>query len=171
LRLKNLVLSTGCKDYQQQTSQLRKYRKVFDDNKLPDVYNGLMYFRYSQEAQKFFTLARYIFENWPTVRDTLRNGHDKQATTDLVYALTANILGRENYTLPSMDFINFVHMKSAIQGWSDENTWTNYALCEQDQNMLRINNLNQYSPVHYYDKEFATDQLIEHYEQRIRTSI
>ena len=170
-RLKNLVLSTGCKDYQQQPSQLRKYRKVFDDNQLPDVYNGLMYFRYTQEAQQFFTLAKYIFENWNTVRDTLKNCHEDQASTDLVYALTASILGRENYTIPSMDFLNFVHMKSAIQGWSDENLWTNYAICEQDDNMLRINNLNQYSPVHYYDKQFATDQLIEHYEQRIRAGI
>lgn len=170
LRLKNLVLSTGCKNHWQLPSGVRKYRRVFDDNKLPDVYNGLMYFRYSQEANKFFSVANYIFENWETVKSTLKNCRDERATTDVVYAVTAHILGAEEYTIPSLDFFNFVHMKSGIQGWNDEHPWTNYALSEVDGNMLRINNLNQYSPVHYYHKEFATDELIEHYEQRVRAS-
>jgi len=170
LRLKNLVLSTGCKNHWQLPSSVRKYRRVFDDNQLPDVYNGLMYFRYSQEASRFFGLAEHIFENWDTVKTTLKNCRDTAISTDLVYAITAHILGREEYTIPSLDFFNFVHMKSGIQGWSDENPWTNYAVSEVDNNMIRINNLNQYSPVHYYHKEFATDELIEYYEQRIRTS-
>lgn len=170
-RLRNVVLSTGCRNHWQQTSSVRKYRKLFDDNSLPDVYNGLMYFRYSQEAQRFFLLAKSIFENWSHLRDNvLKNCRDEFATTDVVYALAAKILGAENHTLPSLDFINFVHMKSGIQGWSDESMWNDYVMCEQDQNMLRINNLNQYHPVHYYNKAFATDQLIESYEQRVRTS-
>ena len=41
----------------------RDYRKLFDDNELPDVYNGLMYFRYSQESAEFFWLAEKIFKN------------------------------------------------------------------------------------------------------------
>lgn len=170
LRLKNLVLATGCKNYWQLSSPVRKYRRVFDDNKLPDVYNGLMYFRYSQEAHKFFSLAEYVFANWHAVRDTLKNCRDQTVSTDLVYAVTAHILGAEEYTIPSLDFFNFVHMKSGIQGWSDEHDWTNYAVSEIDNDILRINNVNQYSPVHYYHKEFATDDLIEYYEQRIRTS-
>jgi hypothetical protein len=171
LRLKNVVLATGCKNYWQLPSQVRKYRKVFDDNKLPDVYNGLMYFRYSQEAQRFFTAARDIFANWADVRDSLKNCRDDQASTDLVYAIAAQLIGPENCTIPSLDFFNFVHMKSGIQGWSDDNSWTDYVVSEHTDTMLRINNLNQYSPVHYHNKEFATDELIEYYEQRIRTSI
>jgi len=93
-RLKNLVLSYGCKDYQQNTSTCRKYRKLFDDNELPDVYNGLMYFRYSQESNDFFNLAREIFANWEHIRDhALQNCRDEDPTTDVVYALAANILG------------------------------------------------------------------------------
>lgn len=170
LRLKNLVLATGCKNYWQLPSPVRKYRRVFDDNKLPDVYNGLMYFRYSQEAHKFFSLAERIFVHWTEIQPTLKNSRDEKASTDLVYAITAHILGVEEYTIPSLDFFNFVHMKSGIQGWSDEHPWTNYAVSEIDNNVLRINNVNQYSPVHYYHKEFATDELIEYYEQRIRAS-
>jgi hypothetical protein len=130
-----------------------------------------MYFRYSQEAQRFFLLAKCIFENWNYLRDNvLKNCRDEYPTTDVVYALAAKILGVENYTLPGLDFINFVHMKSGIQGWSDDNSWTGYAVCEHSDTMIRINNLNQYHPVHYYDKSFATDELIEYYEQRARAS-
>ena len=57
-RLRDLVLSTGCRDYQQRLSSNRTYRRLFDDNELPDVYNGLMYFRYSQTAAEFFWHAK-----------------------------------------------------------------------------------------------------------------
>jgi len=36
-RLRNIVLSQGCRDYLQQTSSVRSYRRVFDDNDLPDI--------------------------------------------------------------------------------------------------------------------------------------
>ena len=50
-RLKNIVLSRGCKDYYGNLSKDRTYRQLFDDNDLPDVYNGLMYFRYSPSCR------------------------------------------------------------------------------------------------------------------------
>jgi len=63
-----------------------------------------------------------------------------------------------------MDFVNFVHMKSGIQGWSDARSWINTVVSEREGNMIRINNLNQYHPVHYYDKNYATKELIKYYE-------
>jgi hypothetical protein len=45
-------------------------------------------------------------------------------------------------------------MKSRIQGWNDRQPWTDYVNIERDDNMLRINNINQYNPVHYYEKNF-----------------
>jgi protein-tyrosine-phosphatase len=171
-RLKNLVLSYGCKDYQQNTSTCRKYRKLFDDNELPDVYNGLMYFRYSQESNDFFNLAREIFANWEYIRDhTLQNCRDDEPTTDVVYAIAANILGIENCTLPGLDFINFVHMKSAINGFSQQIPWYDSVLSETELPMIRINNINQYYPLHYYDKDWASDKLIEEYENELARRI
>lgn len=171
-RLKNLVLSYGCKDYQQNISVCRKYRKLFDDNKLPDVYNGLMYFRYSQESNDFFNLAREIFANWEYIRDhTLQNCRDDEPTTDVVYAIAANILGIENCTLPGLDFINFVHMKSAINGFSQQMPWYGSVLSEIELPMIRINNINQYYPLHYYDKDWVSDKLIEEYENELARRI
>ena len=164
-RLKNIVLSTGCRDYKQELSTSREYRKLFDDNELPDTYNGLMYFRYSKEAAEFFTLAKQLFKNWAHIRDkVLLNCRDDNPTTDVVYALAARIIGVEQCTLPDADFINFVHMKPAINNFSQQMPWNELVISELDVPMLRINNINQYHPVHYHDKEWATSKIIKEYE-------
>jgi hypothetical protein len=166
-RLKNVVLSTGCRNYQQELSTSREYRKLFDDNELPDTYNGLMYFRYSREATEFFTLAEQIFKNWAYIRDNvLLNCRDDNPTTDVVYALAAKLLGVEDCTLPSMDWINFVHMKPAINSWTST-PWPELVMCETELPMIRIANTNQYHPVHYHEKSWVTPELVEEYEHEL----
>jgi hypothetical protein len=166
-RLKNVVLSTGCRDYQQELSASREYRKLFDDNELPDTYNGLMYFRYTREATEFFMLAEQIFKNWAHLRDNvLLNCRDDNPTTDVVYALAAKLLGVEDCTLPSLDFINFVHMKPAINAWTST-PWPELVVCETDLPMVRIANTNQYHPIHYHEKSWVTDELVKEYEHEL----
>jgi len=77
------------------------------------------------------------------------------------------MMGKEAVTMPTMDFINFVHMKSGFNGWSDARSWLETVMNERDGDVIRINNINQYQPVHYYDKTYATKELIEYYEQRV----
>lgn len=166
-RIRDVVLSTGCRDYTGKLSSNRFYRKLFDDNNLPDVYNGLMYFKRSETAHRFFNIAKKINQNWSSVRDrVLKNCREDRPSTDVLYAVTAQMIGPELCTLPSMDFINFVHMKPNIQNWHNVEHWTEMIMHENDGTMIRINNVNQYHPVHYYDKQYATDDLIKYYEQR-----
>ena len=165
-RLRDVCLSTGARNYMGLPSAVRRYRQLFDENNLPDVYNGLMYFRYSQPAADFFRVAAHVFDNWREISATLRQV-DVEPTTDVVYAIAALILGEEAVTMPSMDFLNFVHMKSGFNGWSDARSWLDTVMYEQDGDIIRINNTNQYQPVHYYDKSYATKELIEYYESRV----
>ena len=166
-RLKNVVLSTGCRNYQQELSTAREYRKLFDDNELPDTFNGLMYFRYSREATEFFTLAEQIFKNWAYIRDNvLLNCRDDNPTTDVVYALAAKLIGVEDCTLPNLDFINFVHMKPAINSWTST-PWPELVMCETELPMIRIANTNQYHPIHYHEKSWVTPELVEEYEHEL----
>ncbi|CAB4133707.1 hypothetical protein UFOVP257_429 [uncultured Caudovirales phage] len=165
-RLRDVVLSSGCRDYTQEIATSRKYRKLFDDNHLPDTYNGLMYFRFSQTAATFFRIARTIYEQWNVVADFLLNCRDNEPTTDVVYALVANIIGRELCTIPSADFINFVHMKPSINGYPEDMSFKDVFVSEFDKGMIRINNINQYHPLHYHDKTFVTNEMIEYYESR-----
>ena len=167
-RLRDVCLGNGAKNVMDTPSAIRKYRQLFDANRLPDVYTGLMYFRYTKTAMQFFELARFVFQEWNFIK-TYLEGVDLELnpTTDVVYALTTLILGEEAVTMPSMDFINFVHMKSGFNGWSDARSWLETVMHERDGDVIRINNLNQYAPVHYYDKTYATQELIEYYEQRL----
>lgn len=167
-RLRDVCLGNGAKNVMDTPSAIRKYRQLFDANRLPDVYTGLMYFRYTKTAMQFFELARFVFQEWNFIK-TYLEGVDLELnpTTDVVYALAALILGEEAVTMPSMDFINFVHMKSGFNGWSDARSWLETVMHERDGDVIRINNLNQYAPVHYYDKTYATQELIEYYEQRL----
>ena len=162
-RLKDVCLSTGALTYLSLPGTVRKYRQLFDDNNLPDVYNGLMYFRYSQTAADFFRAAAMIFDHWDEVVCNFKQ-MDQEPTTDVVYAIATLMMGKEAVTMPSMDFINFVHMKPGFNGWSDARSWLETVMHEQDGDVIRINNLNQYHPVHYYDKTYATKELIEYYE-------
>jgi len=162
-RLRDVVLSTGCKNYLQQSGTSRRYRKLFDDNNLPDVYNGLMYFRYSKTAADFFRKAAEIFANWDIVQNNLLNCRDEYPTTDVVYALTAEIVGRELCTMPSMDFINFVHMKPAINGYPETAKFQDMYVTEFNQGMIRINNINQYHPVHYHEKDFPIKEMYDYF--------
>lgn len=165
-RLRNVCLSTHARAATgAMLDGFIKYRELFKANQLPDIYNGLMYFRYTQEAHDFFLTARNIFENWDIVSAELIRCN-VPASTDVVYAIAALILGEDIVTMPSLDFLNFVHMKSGFNGWSDARTWLETVVNERDGDIIRINNLNQYHPVHYYDKTYCTQELIKYYESR-----
>jgi hypothetical protein len=165
-RLRDILLSTSCKNYQQEQSDSRRYRKVFDDNDLPDVYNGLMYFRFTKTAKHFFDTAKRIYANWDGIADKLKNCRDTVPTTDVVFALTARIVGEDLCTLPTANFINFVHMKPAVNGFNEDLTFDEVFVTEFDQGMIRINNINQYHPLHYYNKNLDVSELMEFYEQQ-----
>lgn len=165
-RLRDIVLSLGTKNFKGDPATSRVYRRIFDANQLPDVYNGLMYFRYSETASEFFDIAEQVFKQWETVKENVLKGFSyEEASTDVVYAIAAKILGVERCTLPDCDFINFAHMKNAINDWPDDKPWDEMIMTELDLPMIRINNVNQYHPVHYQDKNWLTDEIIERYEE------
>lgn len=156
LRLRDICFSLNCLDHRERTITESPYRKLHKENSLPDIYNGMFYFRYSQTATDFARIARQVWSNWDSVKQELI-ACDQQASTDLVYSVAVKILGEEFCTMPSLDFFKFVHMKSGINGWNDRQPWTDFVNVEWDQARLRINNRNQYSPVHYHEKEFLYD--------------
>jgi hypothetical protein len=82
-----------------------------------------------------------------------------------VYALAAKIIGVEDCTLP-LDFINFVHMKPAINKWTST-PWPELVMCETDLPMIRVANTNQYHPIHYHEKTWVTDELVKEYEDEL----
>jgi hypothetical protein len=153
LEHRDVVISTGARDFYDQPATSRFYRKVFDTNNLPDVYNAITYWRLSETAQQFFQLVRSIFEQWAESK-TLLKFPDEVPSTDLVYAMAAQIMGPEQVTMPFATYPQIVHMKKHMiptlsQDWTQELTW--------EVNPLRINTVAQWGAVHYHVKDWRYD--------------
>ena len=151
--LKDVVISQGCRTFYNELAQSRHYRKCFDANNLPDVYNAITYWRLSKTAQDFFKLVRTIFENWSDFRKFLKFS-DEEPSTDLVYAIAAQIIGPEQVTLPKTLGPTIVHMKQHINSLQCHD-WTQELIWENDP--FRINTVAQWGFVHYYQKAWSNE--------------
>lgn len=148
--LRDVVISRGARTYRNEPAQSRFYRRCFDANNLPDVYNAITYWRLSRTAQEFFSLVRQIFTNWSEFRKLIRFP-EEEASTDLVYAMAAQIMGPEQVTLPAGLGPTIVHMKRHINILHC-NDWTQELIWENDP--FRINTIAQTGFVHYHQKEW-----------------
>ena len=151
--LRDVVVSTGARTWYDKPAESRYYRKCFDANNLPDVYNAITYWRLSKTAQEFFGLVRSIFENWTEFRKLLKFS-EETASTDIVYAMAAQIIGPEQITLPTGLGPSIVHMKRYINPLQSNN-WTQELIWEK--NPFRINTVAQWGFVHYYQKDWVCD--------------
>jgi hypothetical protein len=145
LQHRDVVISTGCRDWKDQVSTARNYRAVFDHNNLPDVYNAITYWRLSPTAKEFFDLTKEIFNNWTEFRQLIKFSPDTP-DTDLVYAMATEIMGRERCTMPFATYPQIVHMKRHIAGTRTEK-WTHELPWEL--NPLRVNTVAQWGAFHY----------------------
>ena len=149
---RDVVISQGCRDIYDQPSDNRRYRGIIDANYLPDVYNAITYWRLSKTAQEFFVLVRQIFENWDEYKVLLKFPDDT-ATTDVVYAVAAHIMGVDRVTLPLGVGPQIVHMKPGIIPTQTSN-WTQELVWEHIDGHLRINTVAQWGLVHYNVKSW-----------------
>ena len=159
LKDRDVVVSTTARNFKQEITPVRAYRRFIDDNKLPDTYNGLTYFKKSERAEQFFKVVRDIFENWNEYRDILKCNKDELATTDWVYALACHIIGVEHTTLPDFKDMSMIHMKQFINGTPGED-WRDVLVYELLPNTLRVNTIPQMYPFHYHLKDFC-DTILE----------
>jgi len=150
---RDVVISQGCRDFYDRPSTSRYYRKVFDANELPDVYNALTYWRFSRTAQEFFQWVNRIFRDWNQWKMLLKFP-DEYPSTDLVYAMAAQIMGPESVTLPiSVMCPKIVHMKHRVIPTHVED-WTQELIWEYIDSQLKINTVSQFGLFHYHIKDW-----------------
>lgn len=149
---RDVVISQGARNYYDQPATSRHYRKLFDENNLPDVYNAITYWRLSATAKQFFELVKNIFEQWTEFRKILKFP-DEHPSTDVVYAMAAQIMGVENVTLPVGMGPQIVHMKRRMINTKTDN-WTQELVWEHTNPGLRIQTVAQHGLVHYYVKDW-----------------
>ena len=158
LKDRDVVVSSTIRNFKQEISDIRFYRRFIDDNKLPDVYNAITYFKKSDTAQEFFELVKEIFANWEEYKKILKCNPDELASTDWVYALACHVMGVEKTTLPTFTEMSMVHMKQYINGTPTEN-WTDTFVYECLPNQIRVQTVPQQYPFHYHVKNFC-DKIV-----------
>ena len=158
LKDRDIVVSSTIRNFKQEISDIRFYRRFVDDNKLPDVYNAITYFKKSDIAQKFFHVVKDIFENWEEYKKILKCNPQELASTDWVYSIACHIIGVEKTMLPSFTEMSIVHMKQHINMIPTED-WTDTLLYEFLPDQLRIQTVPQQYPFHYHVKNFC-DKII-----------
>lgn len=154
LSKQDVVISTTIRNFQNEISDSKVYRRFIEDNELPDVYNALTYFKKSETAEQFFKLVRHIFENWEEFRDNLKCNPTEVATTDWVYAIASHLIGVEKTTMPLFKDFSMVHMKQFINNLVTED-WEKELIIECHPEVLRINTHPQRYPFHYQNKKFS----------------
>jgi hypothetical protein len=156
LRHRDVVVSTGCRDWKDRKASARHYRQVFDANNLPDVYNAITYWRLSETAQQFFVTVRNIFENWPQYRAMLKFPEDVPST-DVVYAIAATIMGPETCTMPFASYPTIIHMKRHIIA-AKRDPWVDELITEYRDYELRVNTVIQRGAFHYNVKNWPHER-------------
>ena len=156
---KDVVVCNTIRNFKQEISDVRVYRRFIDDNNLPDVYNAITYFKKSDTAKQFFDIVRNVFDNWKEYKAILKCNPEEPATTDWVYAIACHIIGIEKTMLPNFTEMSMVHMKQFINGTPTEN-WTDTFVYECLPNQIRIQTVPQFYPFHYHIKNFS-DKILE----------
>jgi hypothetical protein len=156
---KDIVVSNCIRNFKQEITNIRAYRRFIDDNNLPDVYNSITYFKKSDTAKKFFEIVRDVFQNWEEYKAVLKCNSNELITTDWAYSIACHIMGIENTTIPTFTEMSMVHMKQFINDCPTED-WTDTFVYECLPNQIRIQTVPQQYPFHYHIKSFS-DKILE----------
>ena len=153
LKDRDLAVCTTIRNYKSEISDVKMYRQFIVDNKLPDVYNAITYFKKSDLAEQFFNTVHNIFQNWEEYKKILKCETDEKASTDWVYSIACHLIGVEKTTLPEFTPFSMVHMKQFINNTIIEN-WTN-ELTYEFTDPIKIQTFPQLYPLHYHIKDFS----------------
>jgi hypothetical protein len=150
----DLVFSVDCFDYKGNVVKHTPYRKLFTRNQLPNIYNGLMYFRRSAKAQRFYRIAEQIVRNWQRVKtEMLVSCHDRYPSTDVVFALAHRIMDPTSAGLIDFDWFKFIHHKPGVNGLVRVKDQNNYLYPNRSGDAVYIGEKRVSRVWHYHDKE------------------
>jgi len=155
------------KNYKLETVVDTIHRKAFIANKLTSPYFALHYFKKSQGALEFYKTLEFVCKNWEWCWTKFApEEYQKWPSMDLATAITIELLLCHNTVLDKHSPLEFIHMKSPLQGWiTYPEKWTDAVSCILNiKGDLIVNNINQSKIFHYVEKDFITPKLLERLE-------
>lgn len=171
----SLIVCTDVRDHTGRRVTSDAYRACFTLNRLTNAYSAFTYFRADAVAAEFFAMIRLIMREWYNVIPRYLDPANRpfQPDTDVAFGLALKLMDAEDrFTLPtSLGLPTFVHAKTRLQGWparSVSEQWTAHIPADVSNRLeLKINHVRQVIPVHYHDKAFLTDAVIDTYEKAL----
>ena len=140
------------------------YREYIKRNLLPNVYNGLMYVRYLKSTTIFFKYVDQMFRNWEENIKKFRLWEKWKPSTDFAMAMACHYMPDHNFGVNPTGIPGFIHAKPYIthkskKHWHEEMDWSIV-----DPSTVIVNGVKAAWPIHYFDKDFVTDEMIKQYE-------
>ena len=149
------------------------HRKAFIVNKLTNPYFALHYFKKSQVALDFYKTLEFVVKNWELCYGKFApEEYQNWVSMDLSAAVAIDILGLDETAIDKYGPLEFVHMKTPLQGWLTipakwQDTVPHYFTRTGD---LYVANIKQTKLFHYVEKDFLTDTVLEKLEDLCKTN-
>ena len=165
-RLRDVTFTTQVCNYRGEIVNDTKYRQMWEENHLCNAYNGFMYFRHCVETKEFFHRCRIVLDHFDMYKNKiLSNCRHEYADTDVFMSIAATELGTELFSVPTLDYPTFTHMKPHINNFNTDDWRDSVHWALTDDMIFCVNGYAQTRPFHYYHKDFCTQELIERYER------
>jgi hypothetical protein len=152
------------------------YRQAFNKFNLPNLYSGFHYFKKSNLAHEFYTWLEMITNNWQQFYKAHAGGkiYQKVCSMDVSAAIAAKIMNIENkITNSNVKYPSFTHMKPRIQNWKTyvSDRWQDRVEPYlSDDLTIKIGNYTQTGILHYTEKDFVSEEIIQAYEKHLGIS-
>jgi len=172
MALEDFVICNRVLDYRASTASDDFYRKTFTINNLPNIYTAMMFFKKTDATHELFDFAKFIYFNWESMFENclIPEHRPDHVSTDVVFALALKILDLDGSSSTERMVPTFTHMKTKLQGWKGgiEDDWRRHINTFVTPELeFKLGNYIQHFPLHYYRKEFLTDEIIGYYERQL----
>ena len=168
LASKDVWACTQVRTYRNDIATSTYYRKVFVENKLPNVYTAFFYFKKpNKTAEELFKMAEYITDNRSKFYNKyLDTSEPSFLSMDVVFALAMKICDLTDECIDeSLHLPTFVHMKGKLQNHPNVGEkWYEFLDGQYIDNQIYVNQFRQNYPFHYVQKEWLTDTIIKQIE-------
>jgi hypothetical protein len=157
-----LLIATRADSYRQQQIHYGPYRKIFEANKLNDVYSAWTYFKKTPAVKEFFDIVKLLTDNSEfTNKQFLKDNGLKNIPTDEAFALAIE-LADIDAVRPEWGFPRITHMKGLVQQWSKPtNDWHDRVRMSVDEaGQIKIGVWQQTDILHYVTKDLISDNII-----------
>lgn len=138
------------------------YRKIESSLGLPTIYSACFSFdKRTPEAKAFYEEVESIYQKWYRMRVWTTTEEKLPPTTDSIYSFAwAKVFG-----LVRVDGNEFLHAKPEITAMWTTSEWTqDFKVWVDDNCRIFLDGIRITKPFHYYDKSFASDELIKRFE-------